>query len=173
RMLALRAPMSGVFEMAWFDRYRLRRRFEVVPWADVTDEMLTRLKQDDAETGWIAEDLRPWTFSSLRLETASSVGILLDDALVGWVINHALDERSVRTSCGFMRPDLSRRARILPVLSESLRRARDAGFERWLFTVPVHHREMVRFTRRWCAPHASFLGETRSTSKRFVAVAAA
>ena len=43
----------------------------------------------------------------------SSLGLRYRGEVVGWVINHRMDERTVRFTCSFMRRDLARRAAIL------------------------------------------------------------
>lgn len=149
----------------WIRRYKPEWGFELFRWADLDPEEIERLKASYQESGWIAEDLRPWHYDASTLEPGSSLGIRYRGEIVGWVINHRLDARTVRFTCSFLRRDLARFARILPAYSESVRRAHDAGFEQVVFTVPVHHREMVSFVRRRCLPNGAELSETRGASK--------
>ena len=87
--------------------------------------------------------------------------------VVGWVINHVVAPGTVRFTCSFLRKDLSRRGRIVPLYRESLRRLAEGGVERATFVTPVIYPNMVRFILRWIAPIAEFVGETRGSAKRF------
>ena len=83
----------------------------------------------------------------------SSVGLRYRGEVVGWVINHQIDPRTVRFTCSFMRKDLSRRARIVPLYSEALRRLSEAGCEFCTFITPTVYAGMVEFIRRHGSPY--------------------
>lgn len=162
RMLVLRSTMDEAFAAPWFNRFRKRDRFVLEPLVELEAEI--RAMRDDPPD-WIAEDLEPWKIDFSYIEPASSLGIRLDGELVGWVVNHKLSDEAIRFTNTHLRPDLARRARALPVLTESITRAGAAGFTRLTFTVPSYHPEMIRFMRKWCGPYASFMGETRGCRK--------
>ena len=79
------------------------------------------------------------------------------------MLNHRVAQDAVRFTCSFMRKDLGRRGRIMPLYTASIERLRAAGIETCMFVTPVVHRTMVEFVRRRCAPWASFFGETKGT----------
>ena len=93
--------------------------------------------------------------------------------MVGWVINHVVAPGTVRFTCSFLRKDLSRRGRIVPLYYESLRRLAAAGVERATFVTPVIYPNMIRFIRRWIEPVSEFVGETRGSAKRLGSAASA
>lgn len=165
RMVTLRFTLEQIKQTPWFERYRRRAGFEFAPWVEVGEGELAALRASHEESGWIAEDLVPWGFDQSRLDAASSLAILLDGEIVGWVLNHRIDEKTIRFTCSFLRRDLSRRARIVPAYTESILRAEAAGYERGLFTVPKHHTSMVAFVERWCAPWFGFVGHTLGVAK--------
>jgi hypothetical protein len=165
RMVSVRFTLEQAKATPWFRRYRRRGGFEFVRWAEVSAAELAALRASQEESGWIAEDLAPWKFDQRRLDPASSLAIRLGGEIVGWVLNHRIDDQTVRFTCSFLRRDLSRRGRIVPAYTESIERAAAAGYERAILTVPKHHREMVAFVQRWCAPWIGFVGETRGVAK--------
>jgi N-acetylglutamate synthase-like GNAT family acetyltransferase len=168
RMQVLKAPLEQALRAQWYSRYELRSGFELVPWEKVGPDDIARLRASHEARRWIAEDLVPWSYNMKDIEPASSIGVRLNGDLVGWVINHRMSPDTVRFTCAFIHPDLGRRARLIPAISESIRRAVDAGYRYLTLTVPADHPEMTRFAQRWCAPLASFHGETRGTFKDLV-----
>jgi GNAT superfamily N-acetyltransferase len=165
RMIVVKFTLEQAMSTPWYRKYRLRSRFETFPWKNLTEEDLRELKRSQEKTRWIPEDLLPWKHDRLGFEPASSIGARLGGEVVGWVINHQLSSDTVRFTCSFIREDLARRGRIVPLYSESISRMGDTAFTRCMFTVPAQHKEMVAFAKRWCAPWASFLGETRGSGK--------
>lgn len=165
RMRVFKSSLQQAAATPWYQKQKLDRRFQLFPWCQVPAEDVTRLNASHRETGWIADDLVPWHYDRKGLDLASSIGVRMNGEVVGWVINHKVNDDTVRFTCSFMRRDLSRRARLLPAICESIRRAGEAGYKYLTFTVPAHHAEMTRFAERWCGPWASFCGETRGSSK--------
>jgi len=164
RMLTVRMRLEDVKRADWYGRYRLGPEYEIFPWAELLPEERERLLVTQRETGWIKPDLEPWRFDAEGFEPVSSVGVRKDGEVVGWVINHAMSDRVVRFTCSFIRRDLGRRGKIVPAYTESARRAAER-FSELTFTVPIQHEGMSGFLTRWCAPFATFSGETRGTRK--------
>jgi hypothetical protein len=163
RMLVVRTGMEDALSLPW--RELKVRGFEYFPWTEMTEEDVRELKASHQRTGWIADDLRPWHYDRATMEPTSSIGIRYRGEVVGWVLNHPLSGDTLRFTCSFIRGDLARRARILPAYMESLRRARDAGFTRLMFTVPMHHPGMAAFAMRWSAIPGAEQVETRGSVK--------
>lgn len=170
RQITMRFTPEGARRMDWYGRYPFGAGFEVFPWKEITDEERERLRASQRATAWIKPDLEPWRHDAYGFEPVSSIGIRLDGEIVGWVINHALDERTVRFTCSFIRRDLGRRGKIVPAYTESVRRlSKGTAFTTCTLTVPLRHGGMSAFVLRRCAPHALFIGETRGTGKRLAA----
>lgn len=165
RMAVVRFTVEQAKSTPWFGRYRRREQMGFFPWVEITDQEMEALRESHRASEWIAEDLVPWQFDLEGVEPHSSLGIRVEDEVVGWVINHLMPDRTVRFTCSFIHPRLKRRGRIVPAYTESIRRLDEAGFERCMFTAPAYHPEMVQFVKRWCGPWGSFLGETRGSSK--------
>jgi hypothetical protein len=165
RMRVYKSTLEQATCTPWYSRYRQDSRLRFFLWSELQPEQLAALKRSHGQSAWIADDLRPWQYPVKDLDAASSIGVQLGEDVVGWVLNHRVSAETVRFTCAFIRQDLSRRARLLPAISDSIRRASEAGFRNLMFTVPAHHPEMTRFAERWCAPYSSFHGETRSSYK--------
>jgi GNAT superfamily N-acetyltransferase len=173
RTLSVRFPPQAALASDLFSGRRMEAltgRLELFPWRDLGEEDRRRIRASHETKPWITPALAPWRFEAAGFDPISSVGARLPAArggdVVGWVINHAVAPGTVRFTCSFLRKDLSRRSRIVPLYHESLRRLAAAGVERATFVTPVIYPNMVRFVFRWLAPIAEFLGETRGTTKR-------
>ncbi len=165
RMLTVRCTLAEARRTEWYSKHPLGKGMTVFPWSELTSRERDGLMRSQRETGWIKPDLVPWNFDRDGFEPVSSLGVRLNGEIVGWVLNHAMSDKVVRFTCSFIRRDLGRRGRIVPVYSESIRRLSETAFEECTLTVPLHHKGMESFIRRWCAPVVSFLGETRGTGK--------
>jgi GNAT superfamily N-acetyltransferase len=165
RMLVVKFTVEEAQTVRWYGRYQLRAGLEFLPWLELGAERLARLEESHAARPWIPPDLLPWRHDPDRLEPHSSIAALLDGEVVGWVINHRLGEDLVRFTTAFMRRDLARRGRLVPLFSESIRRLDETPLRRCMFTTPLHHREMVAFVERHCKRWVSFVGHTRGSFK--------
>lgn len=166
RQLTLRFTLEEARRTDWYERYPLGEGYTVFPWKDLTAEEREGLRESQKATGWIKPDLEPWKHDAEAFEPVSSLGIRLKGEIVGWIITHALDDRVVRFTCSFIRRDLGRRGKIVPVYTEAIRRLSEAtDFVECTLTAPIRHRGMSTFVLRRCAPFASFLGETHGTTK--------
>jgi hypothetical protein len=166
RSVTTRFTLDEAERTPWFGRVQPDpKEFQIFSWTELTADERAELKRSHEASPWIAEGLEPWLHESYGFEPVSSVGARYRGRVVGWVINHVVDPHTVRFTCSFMRADLSRRGRILPLYTESLRRLRGTRYDTAMFITPMVFKEMVDFVRRRCAPWGSFFGETRGAAK--------
>ncbi len=165
RMVSIRFDAERMNQAEWLHKYRPRSGYQVFSWMDLGEAEREVLKAGHASKPWIAADLLPWEHDRHGFEPATSVGLRYHGEVVGWVINHRLDADTVRYTCSFVREDLARLGRILPLYRESFSRMRRFGFRNGLFATPLHHPSMARFALKWFGPYASFVGETRGSEK--------
>jgi ribosomal protein S18 acetylase RimI-like enzyme len=167
RMLTARFSLDAARRTDWYGRYPLTEGFEVFPWGELPPQERRALRASQEERKWIKPDLVPWNHDAYGFEPVSSLGVRHRGELVGWVINHALSPALVRFTCSFIRRDLGRRGKLVPVFSESIRRLSErTTYEECTLTVPLIHAGMAGFLRRWCAPRCSFVAETRGVGKQ-------
>jgi len=157
----------------WYGRVPLRGDEKLFPWTEITPEERTQIQQSHARSPWIAEGLESWRHDSIGFDPVSSMGLRYRGAVVGWVINHVIAPQTVRFTCSFVRADLARRARILPLYTASLERLRASGCRHCLFVTPVSYGPMVEFVRTRCQDWVSFVGETRGVVKKLTSSPAA
>lgn len=164
RTVTLRFTPQEALQTPWFARFTLAQPdYEIFDWKQLGAPERAELEAHNARQRWITPGLEFWNHDRNGFDPVSSVGLRYRGAVVGWVLNHRVAQDTVRFTCSFMRKDLGRRGRIMPLYTASIERLRAAGIETCLFVTPVVHRTMVEFVRRRCAPWATFFGETKGT----------
>ena len=148
---------------------KLSDEYEIFPWTELKPEERAEIRRSQSEKPWIPPGLEPWMHDSHSFEPVSSVGLRYQGRVVGWVINHRVSPSTVRFTCSFMRKDLGRRGRIMPLYTAALERLEAAGCEECLFITPVEFKTMASFVQDRCAPWEGFLTETYGVSKRLEA----
>jgi GNAT superfamily N-acetyltransferase len=169
RTVTLRFTPQGARNTPWYGRVRLSDEYQIFPWSELTSEERERARRSQAESQWIPPGLEPWMHDFHSFDPISSLGLRYGGNVVGWVINHRVSPTTVRFTCSFMRKDLGRRGRILPLYTASLQRLEEAGCKECLFITPIEFPTMVSFVKDRCAPWEGFLTETYGVSKRLEA----
>ncbi|MBZ5587393.1 MAG: GNAT family N-acetyltransferase [Acidobacteriia bacterium] len=165
RTVSVRFTVEDIDRFPWLNKYALPPGLEIFPWAELTEGDRRQLHSTQENNHWIARDLQPWDHDYYGFEPITSLGLRSREGVVGWVINHAISETTLRFTCSYIRKDLGRRGRIVPVYSASLTRAKQTQFTQCMFVAPVQHPTMVHFVHKWMGPWVSFLGETRGSTK--------
>jgi GNAT superfamily N-acetyltransferase len=166
RTISVRFTIQEALSTPWYGKLGLLPPGATIfPWKDLTAAERAHLHESNARSPWIPNSLQPWRHDCIGFDEVSSVGLRYGGEVVGWVINHVVAPRTVRFTCSFMRKDLSRRARIVPLYSEAIRRLSETDCETCTLVTPTVYPEMVQFLRKYCAPYVGFTGETRGTRK--------
>jgi GNAT superfamily N-acetyltransferase len=176
RTVSVRFPPAAALASDLFSPRRmaaLGAGLELVPWREVGAGEKAAARSAHERRAWITPALAFWRFEGAGFDAESSIGARYRGELVGWVINHRVAPGLVRFTCSFMRKDISRRGRIVPLYQAALTRLAGAGCRQCTFVTPVIYPNMVHFIERWLAPIADFVGETRGSRKRLVPAAAA
>ena len=164
RMVVVRSTIPVINKAPWMNLTELPEGMQIVSWGDVTEEQRAALRRSHEEKPWIAEDLIPFDHEENH-DPCTSVALLHDGQLAGWVINHQMSRELIRFTCAYMRPDLQRLGRIVWLYVESVRRMERHGFHEGIWTIPLKHPRHAAFARRWMAPYSTFFGETRGVEK--------
>ncbi|MFV2071598.1 MAG: GNAT family N-acetyltransferase [Thermoanaerobaculales bacterium] len=165
RTLSVELSVAQAHALPWLHRIPVPGGCEIVPWVDITAEEKRSLKRSQENAGWIAPDLVPWRYESSGFEEQTSVGLRGPDGVLGWVINHRTSPDTVRFTCSYIRKDMGRRARILPLYSASIERLGRTEFSRVTFVAPMRHPTMAAFVRRRIEPYGSSVRETFGSTK--------
>ena len=166
RAISVRFTPEEATRTPWFKRVSLPPGdYEIFPWTELTAEERDLIKRSHEQTPWIAKGLEPWKHDYYGFDPISSLGLRYRGTVVGWVINHRISTGCVRFTCSFMRDDLSRRGRILPLYTESILRVSQAGIGECSLVTPLEYAHMAEFLKRRCASAVHFFAETRASAK--------
>ena len=108
RTITVRFTMAEALSTPWYGRMGLLPQgAEIFSWKDLTDAERAHLRESNARAPWIANSLQPWRHDHLGFDPVSSVGLRYRGEVVGWVINHQMDSRTVRFTCSFAQGPLA------------------------------------------------------------------
>ena len=161
RMLVIRATLESIRAAPWMKAFPLPERMEIVRWLDLNEKDRNLISDSQREQPWIPADLYPFDHEA-NCEPITSLAMKLDGRVVGWVINHQV-ENVLRFTCSFIHRRQQRMGRILLLYNEAVARMPEAGMYTGMWTVPMWHPAMAAFARRWMAPYATRFDETRGT----------
>ena len=159
-------PLDRIQEASWMRRRRpLPPDFQVFPWKELKPEEEATLRDDQQKSGWPDPEVFPFYYGP-RFEPHTSFGVRYRGRVVGWVVNHEYDERTLRFTCSFLREDLQKLGRLVELYARSVERMRSTtAFERGILTVPVRFPAMVAFARRHLMPFSDDVRATLGTRK--------
>jgi ribosomal protein S18 acetylase RimI-like enzyme len=164
RMYVLRSNLESIDRARWMHRHRLGPDLAIFPWRDLTAADREALFRRQVEQP-VSAEVFPFNFSP-DFEPHTSLGVRHHGEVVGWVVNHRYDERTVRFTASYMREDLQKLGGLIAVYADSINRFRPAGYTDAIWTVPVEFPRMVAFARRALFPYATSISETRGSRKR-------
>lgn len=162
RMVVCRFRPERILEAPWLEPQVLPAAFEVFPWTDLRASERLAL----AERGWYPRDLDPLE-EEATLEPCNSLGLRYRGELAGWLITHRVDANTVRYTSGFVRSDLQRTARLIPLGRLAMERQVAAGIPFGTWAVSFGRPRMVRLVRGRLAPYLERVVETRRARKVF------
>jgi hypothetical protein len=154
-----------MYTAPWMAGYTLPPEFEVFPWVELTAADRLQIERSQRTEGWIPEGLSPFDYEG-SLEPANSLGIRFKGQVVGWLITQPREPDAVCYCCSYMRPDLQKRARLVAVYAEGVRRqvaftTKPIGI--WI--VPFKHKQMANFVLRRMRPWLISLAEFHESKK--------
>jgi GNAT superfamily N-acetyltransferase len=166
RAITVRFTPEEATRTPWFKRVALPPgHYEIFPWTDLKPEERALIKSSHELTPWIDRGLEPWQHDYYGFDPISSLGLRHHGTVAGWVINHRISIGCVRFTCSFIRDDLRRRGRILPLYTESILRVSQAGIGECSLVTPLEYSHMAAFLKRRCASAVHFFAETRASAK--------
>ena len=156
RMMVLESTFEGMLRSpVMANPPPLDSRFTIVPWQEVDPLEIERL----AAGRHFHVEVWPLNYGP-NFHRETSVGVMRDGELVGWVVNHPKAPGVLRFTTSWLRDDLQGRGAFAAVIAESYHRMAGTGYDHGIWTVPAIFPRMVAFARRRLAPYCYRVSET-------------
>ncbi|MBR8836654.1 MAG: GNAT family N-acetyltransferase [Stigonema ocellatum SAG 48.90 = DSM 106950] len=151
----------------WMQKSSLPASYTLFPWVEITSEERVAIEQQQEAEPWIPLHLIPFKHDE-NLEPLNSLGLRYQGQVVGWLITHRIAPDTIRYSCSFIRQDLQKMGRIVPLYVNAIQRQVKAKIPRGIWDVPLVHTSMVRFVKKYMGPYGTSLEESRRSCKSLI-----
>jgi len=169
RQAVCKTDLAHAYQTPWLTRARIPENSTIRPWSEISAaerEALRARKVVDPD--FYPDLLDPFHFE-VDCHDATSLALLQDGAVVGWVLTHVLDERTLRWTCSYVTETLQGKGHIFPLWWEvAQRQKRHTKLDRFIYTTPVDKPRMLRFALRRMRPWLLSLGYACVTTKPLV-----
>ena len=167
RMIVCKSTTDKIANAPWMQKSTLPAAYTVFPWVEITAEERVAIAQQQAAEPWIPPQLIPFV-SEQDLEPLNSIGLRYQGQVVGWVITHRLAPDTIRYTCSFVRRDLQKMGRIIPLYVRAIKLQEKAGIPNGIWTVPFIYTSMVNFVQKRMAPYMISIEESKTSLKSLI-----
>lgn len=168
RMLICKSDRR-ILNAPWIKMYEnLPPSFSIFPWCELTDEERFEIQQQQSAP-WFPEDLDPFR-NEEGMEPLTSFGLRYHGKVVGWLITHRIYPDTIRYTCDWVREDLQKTGCLLALQIKAHKRQAIANIPKAIWTVPLHHSNMVRF-EEYEKEYLTSMAQTRGSYKNLNASA--
>lgn len=167
RMILCNTTIDKIAQAPWMQKSKLPSSYEIVPWMDITAAERADIAQRQALKPWVPPALMPFQ-NEVNLEPLNSLGLRYQEQVVGWLLTHRLAADTIRYTCSFVRQDLQKLGRIIPLYVNAIQRQIDAEIPKGIWTVPFGYPAMVSFVRQRMAPYMIAIAESRISAKNLI-----
>lgn len=167
RMLVCKSTTAKIATAPWLHRYKLASAYTLLPWVDLVPRHKQKIFQQQQQQEWYPESLNPFNNSNL-LEPLNSFCLFYHKDVVGWMITHRINPNTIRYTSLFVRKDLQKMGRAIPMLAEAIRRQVDSDVVNGIWTVAQENDRMTEFVKRRLSPYLTSLTETKGSQKLLV-----
>jgi len=164
RMLICKTTTDDMINAPWMKLSRLPAAYEIFPWMEITPQERVALKKQQEEKHWMASDAIPFDYEQ-DLEPINSIGLRYKGEVVGWLITHRTAPDTIRYTCSYVRPDIQRMGRIIPLYIRATQLQMEAGISRGTWTVSLMHTSMIAFVKKHMRPYLISLEQSMGSSK--------
>ncbi|MEG4852920.1 GNAT family N-acetyltransferase [Microcoleus sp. B5-D4] len=164
RMIVCKSTTDKIANAPWMQKATLPAAYTIFPWVEITAEERILIKQQQAAAPWIPPQLIPFE-NEENFEPLNSVGLRYRGQVVGWVITHRIAPDTIRYTCSFVRQDLQKMGRIIPLYVRAIKIQEQAGIPKGIWTVPFVYTSMVSFVKKRMASYMISIDESRGSFK--------
>ena len=164
RMIVCKSTTAKIANAPWMQKTTLPSAYTIFPWVEITTEERVAIMQQQTAEAWIPPQLIPFE-NEENLEPLNSLGLRYQGRVVGWVITHRLAPDTIRYTCSFVRQDIQKMGRIIPLYVQAILLQAKAEIPKGIWTVPFVYTPMVNFVKKRMASYMSSIEESRASFK--------
>jgi uncharacterized membrane protein len=167
RMLVCKSSIDKIVHAPWMQKTKLPDSYSIFPWSEITEAERLALQKPEERFPWIPETLIPFIHEE-NFEPLNSLGLRYQGELVGWMITHRVSVDTIRYACGFLRPDLQKMGRFIPLLANAIHIQNKANILNCICVVSLQRNAMVNFVKKRMAPYLTSLKESQESYKLLI-----
>ena len=164
RMLVCKSTTAKIATAPWLQKYKLASAYTLLPWVDLVPQSKQKILQQQSQKKWYPETLNPFKHQH-QLEPLNSLCLLYHQDVVGWMITHRIDPTTIRYTSLFIRQDLQKVGRAIPMLAAAIGRQVESDVVNGIWTVELDNDRMIQFVKKRLAPYLTSLTETKGREK--------
>jgi GNAT superfamily N-acetyltransferase len=164
RMLLCKTGREKIMKAPWLRQYLLPSDFTIFPWSELSPQERQAIEQQQAVELWYPPELTPFQEEE-KIESLNSLGLRYQGQVVGWMITHRLRSDLIQYTSLFVRQDLQRLGRAIPLIVEAIRRHVASPIPYGIFMIDVQNRPMVNFLERRLQPYLISQAESRAARR--------
>lgn len=159
--------VESLMSAPWFRRSCLGGSFQILPWHQITPAEKRAVRERRVVS--YEETLSPFIQED-SIEPVTSMALRYQGELAGWLITHLIAPDLLRVTRMFVREDLRKRARAVPMIVESIVRYIDhpdirVNPKRGIWDIDVNNAPMIQFAHRRLAPFMTSMYFSYGASK--------
>lgn len=166
KMLVCHSITERMKQAPWLYSYRLPKAFSIFPLVELISQEYQIIQQQQAHEPWYPEILSPFG-GDLPVEPLNSLGLRYQGQVVGWMATHRITPDTIRYTSLFVRQDLQRMGRAIPLIAEAIKLQLKSNIPRYTCAAEVGNKSMVKFVRRRLQPFLTEVRESRQSHKLF------
>ena len=163
-MLLCKGTMQDIASADWLNKCSLPDDFEIFLWSELTAEERNSIIDRQKDEPWFPPVLTPFQEEE-RIEPLNSLGLRYRGEVVGWMITHRTSPDTVQYTSLFVRKDLQRPGRAIPLLAQAIKRQMASDIPKGICQIQTETRPMVVYMRRRFAPYNIMLKELQCAHK--------
>ena len=163
-MLLCKGTMQDIASADWLDACSLPDGYEIFPWSELTAKERDSIIERQEDEPWFPPVLTPFQEEG-RIEAVNSLGLRYKGEVVGWMITHRAASDTIQYTSLFVRKDLQRLGRALPLLAQAIKRQMASDIPKGICQIQTETRPMVAYMRRRFAPYNIVLRELQCAHK--------
>lgn len=164
RSLVYQSTLEKIMNAPWLYKYSLPNSFSTFLWNEITEDEKIAIQNKQEAERWYPEELSPFKDEDM-VEPLNSLGLRYMGEVVGWMSTHRFLPDTIRYTALFVRKDLQRMGRAIPLLAEAIHIQNSSRIPKGIFVVDLGNERMCSFMKNRMAPYMTSITETRGAVK--------